>query len=384
MAEQGPSPLDVAKLAKLGVEYFAPETYASLTNWLPSLGEIGSSLGLEGLLGAAPVMEGGGVAAGSGLTAGAGAGMGALGGLMTAGAYAAPAMILAMLGRMYADTGDQTLNSQGAGLGNLESGQFLPMIGGPKLQEAADLFSDFAGGDWYQGGDASLVSDKPIDVGSMSIKKDLPYYSVGGAPYESPELAIASGRQIARGEMGMPVEYEDLPSARGPGYDQLYGMLGERSLPVYDAPQNLPSNWDVMQDRAQNSQYFSGGDGNTEATQAWAPEVIMGMTAGMAPRTRDWFDTGLTTSQMYAHTGAETSPDANPIPKNESPMPGATPAPGTPAVDPIQASLDANAKATAALPQKFTPEQMKTWLTYGQGPEALLGRPLDLASIIGS
>lgn len=381
MADQGPSALDVAKLAKLGVEHFAPETYASLTQWLPSLGEIGSSLGLEGLLGAAPVMEGGGVAAGSGLTAAGGAGMGALGGLMTAGAYAAPAMIFAMLARALNQSGDRAV-SYGAGYGDLESGQFLPMIGGPKLQQAADLFSDFAGGDWYQGGDASLVSDKPIDVGSMSNRSEIPYYSVGGVPYESPELAIASGRQIARGEMGMPVEYEDLPSARGPGYDQLYGMLGDRSLPVYDAPQNLPSNWDTLQDQAQNSPYFQ--QSNTEASQAFGPGYIEAMTAGWAPRTRDWFDTGLTTNQMFAYTGAETSPDANPIPKNESPMPGATPAPETPAVDPVQASLDANAKATAALPQKFTPEQMKTWLTYGQGPEALLGRPLDLASIIGS
>lgn len=353
MADQGPSALDVAKLAKLGVEHFAPETYAAMTEWIPSWSSI---------------LGGGGAQS-------------ALGGALTAGAYATPALVFALLGRALNQSGDRAV-SYGAGYGDLENGQFLPMIGGPKLQQAADLFSDFAGGDWYQGGDASLVSDKPIDVGSMSNRSEIPYYSVGGVPYESPELAIASGRQIARGEMGMPVEYEDLPSARGPGYDQLFGMLGDRSLPVYDAPQNLPDNWDVMQDRAQNSGYFQ--QSNTEASQAWAPEVIMGMTAGMAPRTRDWFDTGLTTNQMFAHTGAETSPDANPIPKNESPMPGATPAPETPAVDPVQASLDANAKATAALPQKFTPEQMKTWLTYGQGPEALLGRPLDLASIIGS
>lgn len=353
MAEQGPSALDLAKLAKMGVEYFAPETYASLTNWIPSWSSI---------------LGGGGGAST------------ALGGALTAGAYATPAMILAALGAMYGDTGDETLNSQGAGYGNLAGGQFLPTTGGPKLQQAADLFSDFAAGDWYQGGDPSLVSAKPIDVGSMSVKSDMPYWSVGGVPYESPELAIASGRQIARGEMGMPVEYEALPSARAPGYDQLFGMLGDRSLPVYDAPANLPGNWDILQDQAQNSPYFQ--QSNTEASQAFGPGYIEAMTAAMPARQRQWFDTGLNTGQMFKFTGAATSPDANPIPKNESPMPGAALTP-PPAVDPVQAGLDANAKATAALPQKFTPDQMQKWLTYGQGPEALLGRPLDLASIIG-
>jgi hypothetical protein len=381
MAEQGPSALDVAKLAKFGVEQFAPETYASLTNWLPSLGDIGSSLGMEWLLGGAPVMEGGGVAAGSGLAGGAaGAGMGALGGLGMASLYAAPAMILAALGAMYGDTGDQTLNSQGAGVGNLASGTFTPKIGGAKLAEAAGLFDDYAGdGSWYQGGDATLVSDKPIDVGSMSIKSDMPYWSVGGAPYESPELAIASGRQISRGEMGMPVEYEPLynmydPRGQAP---EISEMILNRSLPVYDAPANLPSNWDSMIDIRNQLGTGEGQNSSDIRYDAWY--------AGLNPRQRQWADMGLNTGQLYKFTGAETSPDANPIPKNESPMPGAvaeTPPPA--AVDPVQASLDANARATAALPQKFTPEQMQKWLTYGQGPEALLGRPLDLATIIGS
>jgi len=371
MAEQqGPSALDILKLGKMGVEYLAPETYANLTSWLPSW---------NSLLGSAPVMEGGGVAAGSGLTGGAAAGgMSALGGLGMASLYATPAMIFALLGSMYGDTGDQTLNSQGAGIGNLASGTFTPKIGGPKLEEAAGLFGDYAGdGSWYQGGDATLVSDKPIDVGSMSVKSDMPYWSVGGAPYESPGLAIASGRQISRGEMGMPVEYEPLynmydPSGQAP---EISEMILNRSLPVYDAPANLPSNWDSMIDIRNQLGTGEGQNSSDIRYDAWY--------AGLNPRQRQWADMGLNTGQLYKFTGAESSPDAQPIAKNESPMPGTVAETPTP-VDPVQASLDANAKATAALPQKFTPEQMKKWLTYGQGPEAMLGRPLDLATIIGS
>ena len=47
----------------------------------------------------------------------------------------------------------------------------------------------------------------------MSNKKSVPYYSVGGALYQTPELATNSGRQIARGMMGLSVPYEDLPNS---------------------------------------------------------------------------------------------------------------------------------------------------------------------------
>lgn len=354
--QQGPSVLDVAKLGKLGFEYLAPETYANLTSSLPSW---------TSLLG------GGEAAAG---------GMSALGGLGMASMYAAPAMILALLGSMYGDTGDTAI-TYGAGMGDLSDGTFTPQMG-PKLEEASNLFSDFVGdGKWHQGGDTQLVSDKPINIGSMSIANDQPYSSIGGVPYRTDELAIASGRQISRGEMGMPVEYEDLYNYYAPGgpAPELMDMLRNSAVPVYDAPANLPENWDYMLDlRNQRSDHGEGQSSGNQTYDIWY--------AGLNPRQREWADMGLNTGQLYAYTGAETSPDAQPIAKNESPMPGTvaeTPTPVAP-VDDTQAKLDANAKATAALPPKFTKDQMQQWLTYGQGPEAMLGRPLDLASIIGS
>lgn len=362
MAENQPSLLNVAKLGKLGVEYLAPETYSSLVpSWSSLLG------GSE----AAPVAFMDSAAFGGGSAAG---GMSALGGLGMAGMYAAPAMLFALLGSMYGDTGDTGVQ-EGVGRGSLDGG--YQAMGGPRSEEAAGLFDQYKGdGSWHQGGDTSLAKPLTSAVGQMSIQEDQPFWSIGGAPYESADLATASGRQISRGQMGMPVEYEQLynmyaPGGQAPGISD---MILNRSLPVYDAPAEMPSNWDSMIDMRNQ---FGTGEGQNSSDvryDAWY--------GGLNPRQREWADMGLKAGQLYRFTGAESSPDAQPIAKNESPMPGAlTPAP---VVDPVQASLDANAKATAALPQKFTPEQMKSWLTYGMGPEALLGRPLDLASIIGS
>ena len=80
---------------------------------------------------------------------------------------------------------------------------------------------------------------------------------------------------------------------------------GNQSLPVWDAPQAMPTDWDQWQDRAQNSSY--SGQSNTEAN-AWAPEIIQGFVGQQTPRGQDWFRTGLTTGDLFAYTG-ENSPD---------------------------------------------------------------------------
>jgi len=315
LAPEGGFPvLDALKLGKFGFQALAPETYSSLTSWIPSLGdlglptmgEIGTSLGLEGIFGAAPVMEGGGVAAGSGLAGAAGAGsMGALGGAMAAAGYAAPMLIFAKLMTALNQNTDHPI-TLGSGYTSLEDGFYGG--NGPKVGEARGLSDLYRGdGGWYAGGDPSMVDDLDTSFGSMSWKKHIPAWSVGGAPYRSPELAVNSGRQIARGQMGLPVTLEDLPNSFNPSTDP--GLLakyqGNQSLPVWDAPQAMPTDWDQWQERAQNSSY--SGQSNTEAN-AWAPEIIQGFVGGLAPRAQDWFRTGLTTGQMYAGAG-ENSPD---------------------------------------------------------------------------
>jgi len=316
LAPEGGFPvLDALKLGRLGFQALAPETYSSLTSWLPSwqslglptLGEIGTSLGLEGIFGAAPVMEGGGVAAGSGLTgaAGAGASMGALGGAMTAAGYAAPMLAFAKITSAINQNTDHPI-TLGSGYTSLQDGFYGGQ--GPKVGEAKGLADLYRGdGGWYAGGDPSMVDDLDTSYGSMSWKKNIPAWSVGGAPYRTPTLAANSGRSIARGQMGLPVTLEDLPNSFTPGTDP--GLMaryqGTQSLPVWDAPQAMPTDWDTWQDRAQNSSY--SGQSNTEAG-AWAPEIIQGYVGGMAPRAQEWFRTGLTTGDLYAYTGPN-SPD---------------------------------------------------------------------------
>ena len=316
LAPEGGFPvLDALKLGRLGFQALAPETYSSLTSWLPSwqslglptMGEIGTSLGLEGIFGAAPVMEGGGVAAGSGLTgaAGAGASMGALGGAMTAAGYAAPMLAFAKIMSAINQNTDHPI-TLGSGYTSLQDGFYGGS--GPRVDEAKGLADLYRGdGGWYAGGDPSAVDDLDTAFGSMSWKKNVPASSVGGAAYRTPELAANSGRQIARGQMGLPVTLEDLPDMfRGsPDFSLLSQYQGNASLPVWDAPRQMPSDWDQWQDRAQNSSY--SGQSNTEAG-AWAPETIAAYAGSQTPRGRQFFDTGLTVGQMYQAAGPG-SPD---------------------------------------------------------------------------
>lgn len=298
---------DFSQLLSAGkglTKIFAPQTYAAATEWLPSLS-------LDGIFGSgAAALEGGGVAAGSGLSAGAGAAsMGALGGAAMAAGYAAPALAIAQFLKSINQSVDTSV-LLGYGEGD-DLGEFMPMYGRPDhVAAAGDLYDGFIGDrSWYEGGDPLEVGKMPASVGLMSLKRGTPYYSVGGVPYRNPELAISSGRQIARGMMDLPVEYETLPQGYGAAADPtMHRMLADQSLPVFDAPQPLPTDWDEWQARAQNSQYFSGGGGNTEATQAWAPEVIQSYVGQQTPRGQEWFRTGLTTNDMYAYTG-ENSPD---------------------------------------------------------------------------
>lgn len=316
LAPEGGFPvLDALKLGRLGFQALAPETYSSLTSWLPSwqslglptLGEIGTSLGLEGIFGAAPVMEGGGVAAGSGLTgaAGAGASMGALGGAMTAAGYAAPMLAFAKIMAAINQNTDHPI-TLGSGYTSLEDGFYGGQ--GPRVGEAKGLADLYRGdGGWYAGGDPSMVEDLDTAFGSMSWKKNIPAYSVGGAAYRTPDLAANSGRQIARGQMGLPVTLEDLPDMfRGsPDFSLLSQYQGNASLPVWDAPRQMPSDWDQWQERAQNSSY--SGQSNTEAN-AWAPEIIQSYAQSLGPRGEEWFRTGLTYGDLYSYTG-QNSPD---------------------------------------------------------------------------
>lgn len=276
---------DALKLGKFGFQTLAPETYKSLTGWMPSMGDIFSGLGLEGI-------------GSSGIGA-------AAGGAMTAAGYAGPMLAFAKIMSALNQNTDHPM-TLGSGYTSLEDGFYGG--NGPRVAEARGLSDLYRGdGGWYAGGDPSKVDDLDTSFGSMSWKKNIPAWSVGGAPYRSPELAVNSGRQIARGQMGLPVTLEDLPNSFNPSTDP--GLLakyqGNQSLPVWDAPQAMPTDWDQWQDRAQNSSY--SGQSNTEAN-AWAPEIIQGFVGGLAPRAQEWFRTGLTTGQMYAGAG-ENSPD---------------------------------------------------------------------------
>lgn len=295
---------DFSQLLSAGkglTKIFAPQTYAAATEWLPSLS-------LDGIFGSgAAALEGGGVAAGSGLSAGAGAAsMGALGGAAMAAGYAAPALAIAQFLKSINQSVDTSV-LLGYGEGD-DLGEFMPMYGRPDhVAAAGDLYDGFIGDrSWYEGGDPLEVGKMPASVGLMSLKRGTPYYSVGGVPYRNPELAISSGRQIARGMMDLPVEHEPLPqigAASDPRYAQ---YLRDASLPVYDAPALMPGDWDMWQDRQQGSPL--SGQSNTEASQAWAPEPIEQRISEMPDRQQEWFRTALTTSQMFDRT-SENSAD---------------------------------------------------------------------------
>ncbi|MGE0715080.1 MAG: hypothetical protein AB7P02_06530 [Alphaproteobacteria bacterium] len=320
---------DVLSLGRRAFQYLAPETYADATSFIPSWSEIGGALGFDGgaTAAAAPLAaEGGGVAAGSGLFApelagtafmdsaafgggalaeGAGLGLGAgIGGAMAAFGPAAAFYALFQLLASIPPTDGPV--SFGQGISDLDEG-FSP-IGGPRVAQAAGLHDLWVGDrDWYDGGDPSKVDPLVTDVGSMSRKSDIPYFSIGGAPYRNEGLAVSSGRQIARGQMGLPVDYEPLPQGRdyATGSQQIARVTQDQSLPAWDAPHAVPEQWNLWQDRAN---LMVGGGGNTEAS-VWAPETIDAYRGTIgSDRGREFFDAGLRTYDMYGMTGPG-SPD---------------------------------------------------------------------------
>lgn len=278
---------DIGKLTKLGVQTLFPETYQAATNWIPSMGDIFSGLGLEGF---------GSTGLGS-----------ALGGASMAMGYAAPMLAFAKIMSAINQNTDHPI-TLGGGYTSLEDGFYGGV--GPEAGRAKSLADLYLGDrSWYEGGDSSKVSDLDTAIGSMSWKKSIPAFTVGGAAYRTPELAANSGRQIARGQMGLPVTLEDLPDtfrSNPAGLTMLADYMRNQSLPVWDAPEQMPSDWDVWQDRAQNSGYSN--QSNTEAGSAFAPETIQAYVSGLTPRAQDWFRTGLTYNDLYAYTG-EQSPD---------------------------------------------------------------------------
>lgn len=283
---------DALKLGKAAFQFAAPETYKAMTGWIPSLSDIGGALGLEGF----------------GAT---GLGTAASGAMMAAG-YAAPMLAFAKIMSAINQNVDGPI-MLGGGYTSLEDGFYGGV--GPKVGEAKGLSDLYRGdGGWYAGGDPSMVDDMNTAFGSRSRKKMIPYWSVGGAPYETPTLAVNSGRQIARQQMGLPVVEEDLSQyVIGNTLEHNLRYLendpqNRRSLPVFDGAMQLPSDWNEWIDRANNSQYGWDGTGNSEAVSAWAPETIQAYAATLDPRSREWFDTRYTTNQMYAFTGPN-SPD---------------------------------------------------------------------------
>lgn len=277
---------DIGKLTKLGVQTLFPETYNAATSWIPSMGDIFSGLGLEGF-------------GSTGLGA-------AAGGLMTAAGHAGPMLAFAKIMKAINQNTDHPI-TLGGGYTSLDDGFYGGV--GPEVGRAKAL-SDLYLGDrgWYAGGDPSMASDLDTAIGSMSWKKSIPAFTVGGPAYRTPELAVNSGRQIARGQMGLPVTLEDLPDAfrSNPGLGALAQMLNDQSLPAWDADMPMPSDWDMWQERAQNSGYSN--QSNTEAGSAFAPETIQAYVSGLTPRAQDIFRTGLTYNDLYAYTG-ENSPD---------------------------------------------------------------------------
>ena len=300
LAPAGPSPAggfpagDLLKLGKFGFQQLAPETYKSLTSWVPSLSDIGNALGFEGF---------GATGLGS-----------AIGGAATAAGYAAPMLAFAKIMSAINQNTDHPI-TLGSGYTSLEDGFYGGS--GSRVGEARGLADLYRGdGGWYAGGDPSMVDDDMRTAfGSMSWKKTIPFWSVGGVPYSTPTLAANSGRSIARQQMGLPVVEEDLSQylpSNDPAHNLRYkelDPLNRKALPVFDGAMQIdPNDWDMWIDRANNSQYGWDGTGNSEAVGAWAPSTIEAHAAMMDPRTREWFDTRFTTNMMYAYTG-ENSPD---------------------------------------------------------------------------
>lgn len=269
--------MDYLKLGRSGLsalKLVSPSTYADATSWLPTTNEITSSLGLDGVLGQGSFLGGAASAFGPAL-----------------GAYGLANLLAGWQQSLPRRT------SYGGGIGSLQDGyQGLPASQGLYDQWTGDR-------DWYAGGDPSGV-DLVVDRGSMSNKKSIPYYSIGGALYQTPELATNSGRQIARGMMGLPVPYEDLPNAFDPvsGAQQLAPYQRDSSMSVYDAPRELPGEWDDMMDR----QNRMGGSGEGQTSLDVGLDAFK---AGLDPRQLGFFNAGLNTSQLYRHTGPQMADD---------------------------------------------------------------------------
>lgn len=149
-----------------------------------ALAETGAPIGLEALGGAE------GFFAGTPFSATAGGVTGALGGLTTALGYAAPALILAQLGAMYGDTGEdwQSLGSgTSVNLGDLKSVS-------PELK---DMYAKFIGDkSWLpEGADLSRVGSMNFDYGKGTGGREGEYFSMGDLKYDTLDKAIQSGRE---------------------------------------------------------------------------------------------------------------------------------------------------------------------------------------------
>lgn len=278
-------PGDVFDLGKFAFKSFAPETFADATSFLPDLGELGSGIGAElGLEGAGSFLGGAAAAFGP------------------AAAFLAWAKLMSAIAPP-----DDTSVLLGGGRSDLDGG-FSHDWG--RADEVTDLDSRFRGsGDWYEGGDPSKVADLPVGYGSTSMKRLEPYYHIGGAPYSTPDLAVASGRQIARGQMGLPVVHEPVPTTAAGHAD----VQQRKALPVWDAPMNVPDDWDARIDQAQR---IGTGEGQVSADpglDAWR--------AGLDPRARELFESGYTREQMHTYTG-EGSPDFAATVDDIAAMPG--------------------------------------------------------------
>lgn len=259
----------------LGMKAF-PETMSPISNLIPSWGEIGSAVGMDGAGLSSLGLEGLG---------------GALGGAMAAFGPAAAFLAWAQLMKSIAPP-DDTSVLLGHGLGDMRG--FQNDFG----VNQQGLYDQFMGdGEWSKGGDPNAVEPMDFSFGSMSMKKDMPYHAIGRVPYRTPELAVNSGRSIARGMMGMPVTQEAIPTD-GAG---LSAMLRGNSLPVWDAPRQLPQDWNQMLDISRSIGTGEGQSSNDPRLDAWR--------AGQDPRTLQFFDAGLKPDDMWAFTGPQMADD---------------------------------------------------------------------------
>jgi hypothetical protein len=352
--QQAPPVNDVLKLGKAGVQYLFPETYQAATSWMPSVGDIAGSLGLEGF---------GSTALGQ-----------AAGGAMAAASYAAPAMalfkIISFLEQSQRDRSIELAAGDSQNLGDFNLQSTMRPEDGARLQSLYDNFIGDRG--WYAGGDPSKVGDLDSHYGIFSIQEERPYFDVGSrVAYEYPELAIASGRNLARTRMGLPVEYDDLSGYMTPGDPRaIAAAQRDRSLPVYDGEIPLPANWDeVLSYAAQN---YGSGEGQSGPHPGWGalingsggpmtrddggydiPSGIQAMpelAEYQNPRLQEWLNLGLNRDQIYAYTG-QNSPDYDPGLMGQA---DAAASPSTPALAAIASLIN---------PAPFDP------LNYGAGPQ---------------